>query len=105
MTISTGQALAVATASGRGASHSSGSQVTTNTRSASAIPASADGRRSHLAASSSSMVSSTGGLASRAWTSEGRSPSRAGFISVIVTHPGFWHTNGQQTPGPVSEQE
>src|SRR6266567_6039546 len=84
MTISSGHALAVATASGRGASHSSGSQVTTNSRSASAILACAGARPSHLAVSSSSLVSVSGGLASRARTSPGRPASRAAFVSVIA---------------------
>src|SRR6266568_1338541 len=76
MTSSSGQALAVATASGRGASHSSGSQVTTNSRSASAILACAGGRPSHRAASSSSLGSVSGGLASRARTPLGRPDSK-----------------------------
>ena len=42
---------------------------------------------SQRALSSSSRVSVSGGLASRAWTSPGRPASRAAFISVIATVP------------------
>lgn len=77
--------LLITASSGRGASHSSGSPVTTNSRGASAILACAGLRPSQRAVSSSSLVSVSGGLASRARMLPGRPDSRSALVSVVAT--------------------
>jgi len=75
--------LTVAKATGRGTSGSSGSQVTTNTRSASAMRASGPARSRQATPSSASTFSWTGGLTSTSTRSAGR-PENGAAVPVLT---------------------